>query len=146
MPIVNGKQQYWWNWSAKDPKTGKLEVFFTNGFGHVVTREQMFAEAKRVCPHLDLRDFSCELTDTMPPNRRNLVPLKYRMNEWQLWASRRLTGEKHDAGSFTQPGLAEQSIVRPRSILQHGPASHQHQERQPHHAHGHPRRVSILRG
>lgn len=147
MPLVNGRQQYWWNWTARDPKTGRQKTFFTNGFAHVCTREQLFGFARRTFPTLDIRDFTCELTDTMPPNRRDLVPVEYRtQDQWQLWANRRLTGDLHDAGDFIQSGLAEQPIVRPRSILQHGPASHQHQERRPVDAHRGERRVSILRG
>lgn len=124
MPLVNGKFQYWWNWSARDPKTGKLRTFFTNGFGHVINREQLYAHIKNAFRFVDLSNFSCELTDKMPPNKRDTVPLEYRMSEWERWSNRQITKDKHDAGIFAKAGLADRPVAQARRSILYGKASY----------------------
>lgn len=117
MPVINGHTEYWWNWSVRDLATGKLKTLFTRSLT-VVTREQLRAHVMAAFPNYDYRDFSCELTDKAPPNKRDLVPMEARAaDQWQLWANRRLTGEKHDAGSFVKPGLIQPKLVTPKRII-----------------------------
>lgn len=93
MPIINGRMEHWWNWSAKDPTSGVTKTFFTNGRGNIVTREQLFEFVKRFFPCVDLRDFSCELTDRMPQTRRDPVAPKFYMKPSELEFLRMLQGD-----------------------------------------------------
>jgi hypothetical protein len=116
MPVIRGRTEYWWNWSVRDRRTGKLKTLFTRSLT-VVTREQLRAHVMNAFPNYDYADFSCELTDKLPQQRRDLVPMEARADDWQLWANRRLTGERHDAGQFIKPGLIEPKVVTPKRIL-----------------------------
>lgn len=116
MPQLHGRTEYWWNWTVRNRRTGRTEILFTRSLT-VVTREQLRAHVTTVYPHYDYTDFSCELTDRLPPNRRDLVPIEARADQWQLWANRRLTGEKHDAGQFIKPGLIAPKVVTPKRII-----------------------------
>lgn len=116
MPLVQGRTEYWWNWSVRDRATGKMKTLFTRSVT-VVTRDQLRTHVMGAYPNYDYADFSCELTERLPPQTRDLVPLEARADEWQLWATRRLSGERHDAGTFIKPGLIEPKVVTPKRII-----------------------------
>lgn len=135
MPIVNGEFQHWWNWSARDPATGKMKTFITNGFRNIVTAAQLRHHVGIYFAHLDFFDFSCELTDKLPQNKRECVPKEFRMDKRQIEYSQKLPG------ASPQPNL----ITANRSIL-YGKQISQPEERRDGASDGIQRRVSILFG
>jgi hypothetical protein len=114
---------YWWNWSARGLKTSRTQTFWTDGKANIATPSQLLAHLKVHYPYLDLRDFSCELTTTLPQNKRAAVPNEVFMDDFLLDVYRRLSGKDktlNDAGNLITP---KRSIFDVRNPLQPGRGS-----------------------